>query len=86
MSIWTFVESYTMDQQAWNQSSKTDSNHATCAMCGTIFVRDDSRYLPFCSHRCQIVDLSKWLDEEYGMPFEGESSQREVSLEQDPDD
>ena len=23
---------------------------------------------PFCSHRCRLIDLGKWLGEEYRMP------------------
>ncbi len=28
----------------------------------------DPRFLPFCSERCQWVDLSKWLSEDYRVP------------------
>lgn len=27
-------------------------------------------YRPFCSRRCQLVDLSRWLDEDYAIPGE----------------
>jgi endogenous inhibitor of DNA gyrase (YacG/DUF329 family) len=27
-----------------------------------------SKFLPFCSERCQWVDLGKWLNEEYRVP------------------
>jgi uncharacterized protein len=26
------------------------------------------RWFPFCSERCQWIDLGKWLDEEYRVP------------------
>lgn len=26
--------------------------------------------MPFCSRRCQLIDLKRWLDEEYGIPVE----------------
>lgn len=28
----------------------------------------DARYAPFCSSRCKLVDLSRWLGEEYRVP------------------
>ncbi len=47
---------------------------AYCSLCGAMFNRTEARFKPFCSNRCQMIDLGKWLDEEYGMPFEGPSS------------
>lgn len=36
--------------------------------------------MPFCSLRCRQIDLGRWLDEKYGLPYESEdepeSSQR----------
>jgi endogenous inhibitor of DNA gyrase (YacG/DUF329 family) len=40
--------------------------------------------MPFCSRRCQELDLSNWLTESYGLPYEGDESdaqQREVAGE-----
>lgn len=28
----------------------------------------DNPYAPFCSRRCKLVDLGKWIDEEYRIP------------------
>jgi endogenous inhibitor of DNA gyrase (YacG/DUF329 family) len=33
----------------------------TCKKAGDWFA---DKYGPFCSHRCKLVDLGKWLDEE----------------------
>ena len=30
--------------------------------------------LPFCSERCQLVDLGRWLSEEYRVPEEPDGS------------
>jgi uncharacterized protein len=30
--------------------------------------RDQNRAFPFCSDRCRLVDLGKWLGEEYRIP------------------
>ena len=41
----------------------------TCAICGKpVAPRLENRSYPFCSDRCRLVDLSKWLGEEYRIP------------------
>lgn len=41
-----------------------------CSMCGKIYDREQSKLVPFCSRRCQQVDLGRWLGEDYGFPIE----------------
>ncbi len=43
-----------------------------CSYCGEVFTVTDLQVLPFCSRRCKEVDLSNWLTESYGLPFEGD--------------
>lgn len=43
-----------------------------CAICEREFDPNDSPALPFCSERCRMVDLGRWLDEDYRMPIERE--------------
>jgi endogenous inhibitor of DNA gyrase (YacG/DUF329 family) len=43
-----------------------------CATCGCSFSSEESDALPFCSERCRLVDLNRWLNEEYGLPSEDE--------------
>lgn len=43
------------------------------ARCPTCNARLDPKtleraHLPFCSERCKLIDLSKWLDGEYRIP------------------
>ena len=40
---------------------------------------DDMRppWLPFCSERCKLIDLGKWLDASYTIPAEPEADQEE---------
>ncbi|MEM7782372.1 MAG: DNA gyrase inhibitor YacG [Planctomycetota bacterium] len=45
-----------------------------CSYCGKSFFSGDSKNLPFCSRRCQQIDLGMWLNESYGLPFEGEGT------------
>lgn len=40
-----------------------------CAICRkAIGKRPENPFFPFCSHRCRMVDLGKWLGEEYRVP------------------
>jgi len=43
----------------------------TCSICGKQFESESAAHMPFCSRRCQEIDLSRWLGEEYGFPMEG---------------
>ena len=45
-----------------------------CSYCGDTFKRSDSKNMPFCSRRCQQIDLGMWLNESYGLPHEGEGA------------
>ena len=31
-------------------------------------------YFPFCSDRCKLIDLGRWLDDKYQIPVVGEDS------------
>ncbi len=48
-----------------------------CSLCGKSFNRMESGSLPFCSVRCQQVDLGNWLNEGYGFPIESGELQEE---------
>jgi endogenous inhibitor of DNA gyrase (YacG/DUF329 family) len=41
-----------------------------CPRCGGSATKDGNKAFPFCSVRCQLVDLGRWLDEEYRIPAE----------------
>lgn len=45
---------------------------ARCPRCGTIIHWKGNAYRPFCSLRCKLIDLGKWIDEEYRL--QGEES------------
>jgi uncharacterized protein len=38
-----------------------------CPICRREFPPEDSPARPFCSERCRLIDLGRWLDERYGM-------------------
>ncbi len=39
-------------------------NAAACPICGKT-VEDGTATAPFCSARCRLVDLNRWLGEDY---------------------
>jgi uncharacterized protein len=42
---------------------------AKCPVCGKpAAARAVNKTFPFCSERCKLVDLGKWLGEEYRIP------------------
>ena len=41
-----------------------------CASCGKPAAKNGNRFWPMCSERCHLVDLGRWLGEEYRMAGE----------------
>lgn len=39
-----------------------------CANCKAEFNYYDSKFRPFCSERCKMIDLGHWLTESYTVP------------------
>jgi endogenous inhibitor of DNA gyrase (YacG/DUF329 family) len=52
----------------------------TCPVCKGTAVKDGNKFWPLCSERCQLVDLGKWLAEEYRVPGEPDPNLLEGSL------
>jgi endogenous inhibitor of DNA gyrase (YacG/DUF329 family) len=49
-----------------------------CPQCGTEVVwNSESRFRPFCSERCKMIDLGQWANEEYRIPDNGSVDQEE---------
>ncbi len=51
----------------------------TCRTCGRRFYLDETNAPPFCSERCKMVDLGRWLDESIAIPHEGGPERGEPS-------
>ncbi|MEH2921683.1 DNA gyrase inhibitor YacG [Samsonia erythrinae] len=48
---------------------KTEVTTVKCPTCKQAVVWDaSSPYRPFCSKRCQLIDLGEWADEEKRIP------------------
>jgi uncharacterized protein len=41
-----------------------------CPVCGRPVDPQATQAMPFCSLRCRQIDLARWLDERYGLPYE----------------
>ena len=56
-----------------------------CPTCGRRFLLDETQTPPFCSPRCQLIDLGRWLDEDIGLPFEGDPGDAPVEYREESD-
>jgi hypothetical protein len=52
-----------------------------CPACGKQFDPNGSPAMPFCSQRCRLLDLGRWLGERYGVPCEPEEEPDEAGNE-----
>lgn len=47
-----------------------------CPQCGKEVVwNSESRYRPFCSERCKLIDLGQWANEDYRIPVDEQQDQ-----------
>ena len=53
-----------------------------CPSCDKDVKWQDNPFRPFCSERCKLVDLSKWVSEEYSVP--GREVVPEANLDDQP--
>jgi uncharacterized protein len=56
-----------------------------CPTCKREFAPDASPAKPFCSERCRLIDLGRWLDEGYAVPSNPDSETDELPEERDPE-
>ena len=67
-----------------SNAASDERTQCQCSYCGTKVFREESKSMPFCSNRCKQIDLGKWLNESYRLPYEGESSRKQYeTLEED---
>lgn len=53
-----------------------------CPHCGKQVEYEGNPFRPFCSQRCRLIDLGKWINEEYRIPaLEDEKEKIEESDE-----
>jgi endogenous inhibitor of DNA gyrase (YacG/DUF329 family) len=57
-----------------------------CPQCGKpVEWSPESRYRPFCSERCKLIDLGAWASERYRIPG-SESPESDDSKDEPPDE
>lgn len=44
-----------------------------CPICERAVASSESRFLPFCSDRCRLIDLGRWLNEERALLNDAQS-------------
>jgi len=53
----------------------------TCPICKRVTTWEENPYRPFCSERCKLIDLGKWVSEEYKIA--GEKAEEEQKTKND---
>ena len=57
-----------------------------CPSCKKNFEPKASKYAPFCSERCKLIDLGRWLEGDYRVPGEPAPLPEERPGEDDEDE
>jgi len=59
-----------------------------CPVCNEVVDTQRTPAMPFCSRRCKQIDLGRWLNEDYGLPFEpeDEADRKNESSESDEEE
>lgn len=59
-----------------------DSFSPRCPTCDMLVEPERAhKYLPFCSQRCRLIDLGRWLNEEHTLPCEAQEEENTESSE-----
>jgi uncharacterized protein len=54
-------------------TGRGEAKTGRCPSCKRESKREGNKIFPFCSERCQLVDLGRWLGEEYRIADDSES-------------
>lgn len=52
-------------------------NNMICSICEKEFDPENATSMPFCSERCKLIDLGRWLDERNCIETTAEEDQEE---------
>ncbi|NCO66936.1 MAG: DNA gyrase inhibitor YacG [Nitrospirae bacterium CG_4_10_14_0_8_um_filter_41_23] len=53
-----------------------------CPVCKNTTTWEENPWRPFCSERCKLIDLGKWVSEEYKIPIKSEEEIEGVAEEE----
>ena len=57
-----------------------------CPNCGKEIEDSKQPYRPFCSERCKLIDLGKWISGEYRVPAVDKDDNSEENSKKNPDE
>jgi len=64
-------------QAGGDKAGRATVMNAPCPICKKVVSWEGNAFRPFCSERCQLVDLSSWLGERYRVPDDADDVTRE---------
>ncbi len=50
-----------------------------CPVCKKLTTWQENPWRPFCSERCKLIDLGKWVSEEYKIEGEKEEEEKKTT-------
>jgi endogenous inhibitor of DNA gyrase (YacG/DUF329 family) len=53
-----------------------------CPICKNTTTWEENPWRPFCSERCKLIDLGRWVSEEYKIPIKSEEEIEGVAEEE----
>ena len=53
-----------------------------CPICKNTTTWEENPWRPFCSERCKLIDLGKWVSDEYKIPIKSEEEIEGVAEEE----
>jgi endogenous inhibitor of DNA gyrase (YacG/DUF329 family) len=62
----------------------TRATERHCPTCRGESIKDGNKLWPFCSTRCHLVDLGRWLGEEYRVADQADTSASPGDPDKDP--
>ena len=57
-----------------------------CPNCGKEIEDSKQPYRPFCSERCKLIDLGKWISGQYRVPALDKEDNSEENSKKNPDE
>jgi endogenous inhibitor of DNA gyrase (YacG/DUF329 family) len=53
-----------------------------CPICKNTTTWEENPWRPFCSERCKLIDLGKWVSDEYKIPIKSEEEIEGIAEEE----
>ena len=53
-----------------------------CPICKDTTTWEENPWRPFCSERCKLIDLGKWVSDEYKIPVKSEEEIEGIAEEE----